>query len=387
MINGGSINGVTLNGSPESGVYLFASDSVNLSVWHIADHGAHLLDSMILLGGANVTIAWALKDAIEVAASGIASGELTISVQDITRLSGAPKSTLSLLLSESITASASVSETINRLVNIAERLRVTGVVSSQLEANIVIAAAVAIAAYNDNGWHLLVADTVTASVDLSSVFESTLAIMAEATMSGDVAPNLVLVTTTDDSFSVLDDSASFIEFIESLGDAVSFGGSLALPDGRYYTAWVSNLHTGAPFTYTNYPFNSFAVAGTRQFGCTDNGIYELIGNDDDGTSIDAVIRSGLMDFGTAYVKNMELAYLGYSSSGELILKVIDTDGGEKRSMLYTLSETNNAVAENRLILGRGVKARYWQFEVTNVNGADFLLDTLDMLPVILNRRR
>jgi hypothetical protein len=37
-------------------------------------------------------------------------------------------------------------------------------------------------------------------------------------------------------------------------------------------------------------------------------------------------------------------------------------------------------------MGRGVKSRYWQFTISNVDGADFEIDELVLLPIILKRR-
>jgi hypothetical protein len=37
-------------------------------------------------------------------------------------------------------------------------------------------------------------------------------------------------------------------------------------------------------------------------------------------------------------------------------------------------------------VGQGLRSRYWQFELTNVDGGDFELDVLELYPLFLGRR-
>jgi hypothetical protein len=189
-----------------------------------------------------------------------------------------------------------------------------------------------------------------------------------------------------DSLDTSDEAAGFLDVVLRSQDVVAFAGLLTTPDGTEYQAWVLNLNTKAPFEFTNYPFNSFALCGQRALGLKDDGLYELVGDDDAGERIEAHIKTGLVDFGTQHLKNVVRAYLGYQADGGLFLHVTDTDGGEKREVIYELDQTHGAMKEARIKLGKGVRARYWQFELRNVDGSDFTLDALDVLPVVLKRR-
>jgi hypothetical protein len=139
--------------------------------------------------------------------------------------------------------------------------------------------------------------------------------------------------------------------------------------------------------YENYPFNSFAFSNRRYLAASADGIYELVGEDDDGVEIDAYVRTGLLDLGTTALKQVIRAYLGYTSDGRLLLKTFTTDGGQKIERWYELTErTADATREARVKFGKGVKARYWQFEVRNIEGSDFSIDQLQVLPLMLSRR-
>lgn len=176
-------------------------------------------------------------------------------------------------------------------------------------------------------------------------------------------------------------------------EAIAVGGTLVLDD-TIYSAVVLNADTLAPSEYTNFPFNSFGKMGSTNLGATDTAIYALTGDDDDGIGIDAVVRTGLINFGTTQFKRVPRAYLGYTSDGALVLKTIGTGGtadgtgrGTKVERWYELTpRTADAPATARIKLGRGVKATYWQFELTNKDGADFDVAEIKLLPVVLSRR-
>lgn len=166
-----------------------------------------------------------------------------------------------------------------------------------------------------------------------------------------------------------------------LGDAVSINDVLI--------AYVVNANTGAVSTYTNYNFNSFAKLNGRYFGATDAGIYELTGADDDGTAIDASVVLPTTDFQVDKVadadslKRLPTVYLGVNTIGDMMLKV--TANGDDN--FYTLSgTTTTSLHTGRMLLGKGVAARYWDFELTNVDGADFTLESMTFYPVALTRR-
>ncbi len=172
----------------------------------------------------------------------------------------------------------------------------------------------------------------------------------------------------------------------ALAEGIEFGGVLNTPEGTF-DAWVINAETKAPWMYSNFPFNSFTYAGGKYLALSDNGLYTLIGNTDDGVIIDSIIKTGLMNFGSSMKKSIPRAYFGYSADGRLLFKTITTDTGKKIERWYELKErTADDITAARVKMARGVKAVYWQFEIVNVDGADFDIDSIKLLPAILKRR-
>jgi len=80
---------------------------------------------------------------------------------------------------------------------------------------------------------------------------------------------------------------------------------------------------------------------------------------------------------------MVKAYLGFKSDGTVLLRVI-ADGGAAR--LYAFKKTSPTLAGSGTTLGRGVKSRYWTFDLLAVDGSDLELDQIEFYPVVLGRR-
>ena len=86
--------------------------------------------------------------------------------------------------------------------------------------------------------------------------------------------------------------------------------------------WVMNTETGGFTRYEGFNFNSYAKIGDSYYGCAEDGIYQLDGDTDSGEPIRAMVSFGKQDFGTSAFKHISNAYIGVSSTGKLVLRVI-----------------------------------------------------------------
>jgi len=150
-------------------------------------------------------------------------------------------------------------------------------------------------------------------------------------------------------------------------------------------AWALQIEKMALSTYDDLPaFNSLANFNGVYLGATSAGIFALTGAADGATAIDAVLRTGMTDFGTSHLKRVEAVWLQYETDGVLELTVI-TDGGVRTT--YALPPTGSTgLHGHRQKIGQGLKSKYWGFEVANVDGCDFSLDVIEPKPLTLNRR-
>jgi hypothetical protein len=132
----------------------------------------------------------------------------------------------------------------------------------------------------------------------------------------------------------------------------------------------------------NYDFLGFGEHKGRYYGLKRDGLYTLDGTSDGGTAIDSFISLGNRNFGTSIKKRVPYAYIGAASTGAMVLKVI-ADG---QTFMYQVRNPTTDMAEQRVDIGRGLRANYWNFELMNQNGEDFSIDTIKFLPIVLERR-
>lgn len=180
---------------------------------------------------------------------------------------------------------------------------------------------------------------------------------------------------------------STLEAFNRLRETVGFSITLRIGDD-VYLAWVVNTETRAASTYTNFPFNSFCEFEGDYYGAAADGIYELDGDDDDGDAIRARLRLGMSNLGIAREKRIPALYLAYAADGRLVLKAIVTEiDGTRSEWWYQLTPRGaGGVREGRIQMGRGLKAVFWDFEIANIDGADFELADLKFHPMVLDRR-
>lgn len=138
--------------------------------------------------------------------------------------------------------------------------------------------------------------------------------------------------------------------------------------------------------YVNYDFNSLCKFGDMLLGANDSGIFQLdSGGDDAGIKIEAFFELVTTDMGIEHQKRIRSAYVSCETDGDLMLTVKDDDSNERR---YTLKPNHlgNAQQTSKVSIGRDGKGRYWMFRIDNVNGSDFGINSITVVPVVLNRR-
>lgn len=162
-----------------------------------------------------------------------------------------------------------------------------------------------------------------------------------------------------------------------------------LLDSGVHVAWTYNMQSAGVTRYENYPFNSFAKVGDEYYGLTSTGLYRLGGNTDAGEAIKAKIRLGMTDMGTRKMKRLPEVFMGYTGDGRIILRVIYVDDrtGEKVGADYLMKpRPAGSKRESRFEPGKGLVAVDYDFELENVDGADFALTNVEFAPMVVDRR-
>lgn len=239
------------------------------------------------------------------------------------------------------------------------------------------------------GWYEQVAESAGIGVTQVNSFDALGKITESAALAVILAQHVsipILIAeaiAADEEWTV---KADLINFIEE-GGCVAIQISLGDSD---YTAWVLNTKTLGATQYTNFAFNSFAeIARGVWIGCKRDGLFELTGDDDSGTPIDLEIRTGLMMMAAGREARVPYAYIAARTDGSLVMKVVkgEEPDGELHEFWYEVEvRAMSSTRTTRSKLGKGTKAVWWQFALSNVRGSTLELAQLKLYPVILDRR-
>lgn len=194
-----------------------------------------------------------------------------------------------------------------------------------------------------------------------------------------IAPQMLVSAQAVDGVGLEDVDVLQMLFNPTLYDGVEITAGYLAPDGSL-TTWAMNARTGAVTEYQNYEFTSFAQLGNRYIATSPEGLYELLGDDDAGTSIVARIRSGYMQFGGTKLSRLSAAYIAATGEGQMVLKIITKDGDE-----YLYQTDTRDGRSTKVHMGKGQRSRYFAFELVTA-GQDFDIDTLEFVPVVVQRR-
>lgn len=174
-----------------------------------------------------------------------------------------------------------------------------------------------------------------------------------------------------------------------IGDAVLVGpaGVLYAVGGEAveieYEAYSINVKTGAVTHYTSFPFDNILRFGSRFFGVRADGIYELIGDTDDGDPIQARITTFYTDFSSANLKRVPWVYLVGRLGGSLDVTV--EPAGSTAYAYPTAGAYTGQALTHRARVGRGLKGTRYSFSLTNPEGVRFEVDRMEAIIEVLTR--
>lgn len=267
-------------------------------------------------------------------------------------------------------------------------LVLSGQVDSSAEAKKLITDAMVFGAVLEWGHSELITDELEISAQVSTRYEAVAKIVEEALFGVTQTPTITFVALISDEVEFSLSQSTSAEVASLLRDGVEFSVRLFL-DSQNASTWTVNTVTSGPTRYENYQFNGFMEVGGQLYGSSETGLMRLSGAKDDGENINAKIRMGLSALGGRNMKRIQSAYLGFSSDGTMLVRVIHSDDqtGQRTAHTYKLIErgTNNT-REGRVVVGRGVQAVYWDFEIANEAGADFMIDAFEIYPLQSERR-
>lgn len=211
--------------------------------------------------------------------------------------------------------------------------------------------------------HLLAATTTVAST----------ASAVSGTPFVSLVPNLEVLESVGAMTSAVSARTDWTAVVSTSADSAST--VLFKDPGRI--AWVMNTESTAMSWYDNFDIESIAQVRDTTLAVGPEGIFELTGDTDAGETIDAVVRSGFRDFGSANTKRIDTMYLGYISTDTLAALLRVKDSGHPAAYFTMEPRDASAPRTSRITPGKGMWGRYWQIELQNVNGGAFTVYDMD----------
>jgi hypothetical protein len=191
---------------------------------------------------------------------------------------------------------------------------------------------------------------------------------------------LLLNVVASETIEITPEQALGMILGQTVAEGIAINAGYIEPNGSF-TTWTMNTRTGAVAEYSNYEFNSFARVGNKYVGATSQGLFELLGDTDDGTNIIAELKGGYFQFGGTHLSRLKGAFIAAAGEeGNYVLR-IETKDGEVYD--YRISARNGR--SSQFHMGKGQRSRYFAYTLTSA-GQDFTLDTLEFVPVVLQRR-
>lgn len=220
---------------------------------------------------------------------------------------------------------------------------------------------------------------------LTAYYQASLSITEGVDLTSAASQFMTVAVLVEEDVNISETVTSPVELLELITENLGAAVFIKLGD-EVYQAWVVNTETAGVTEYRNYPFNSFFEEEGRYFGVSDDGIYELTGDTDEGDAIRAYIRTGFMNFGSIQEKYIDSFFLVYTGDGQLLAKAIITEEGERVEQWYTLRQIDSGPTVERGQGAKGLISTHFEFEITNIEGADFNLQECRVFPVLLGWR-
>ena len=144
----------------------------------------------------------------------------------------------------------------------------------------------------------------------------------------------------------------------------------------------TNVPARATSQYKKFNFNSMTSFDGMLLGANSSGIFALEGLKDNGTKIDAWLKTGLTDLGIQADKHLRKVYLGIDTDGDC---EIDIFADEVLKYTYPIPKKKTGQQTVRVVVGSNGRGVFWSFLVRNKKGSHFSIDVLEVLPIVRHR--
>jgi len=219
-----------------------------------------------------------------------------------------------------------------------------------------------------------------------------LAISDTTELTDTLSSQLTLLVTLQDTFATDDSFFTIIQQVLTLNDTFGVVGTFRI-EGEDYLVWGINPKTTGAYKL-KYPknINSFERIGGKNLIAAADGIYEISGDDDDGTDIEAFLKTGFEDFNDPErhypgekIKQLLNAYLVMTAEDETLLKVISTRRGTAIETWFKCRAKPSVVSKTQIPLSNSLRSILFQFEISPLKNKPMKIQEVEIIPLFLSR--
>ena len=295
-----------------------------------------------------------------------------------------------MLLADSGASTATIEGTVTRMAAIADALAASAVADCRLSARVAVAVAAVLEANVGAGWAKTLADQSSILDQTQNILRAMNTIADTAAIADGAVGSMILSLVCADDVTLADALAASGAFNADLSDSALLYCSFRL-GGTEYSGWAVNTDLRAVTEHRNQPFDSI-VSHPKGFhyAAGPGGIVQFTGTTDDGTAIDAYVRTFLTDFGTHKFKRVPDIWVGLATDGRMLAKVRTRDpasGAVLDDWYELVTKQDGNEANGRAKVGRGLKSVWWGLELRNIAGSDFRIDEAGLRYLVLDRRQ
>lgn len=354
----------------------------------------HVSEAVGVVAAPDPTLVLAVRALLAANDSVVAGGDLTSTVTDTVAFGDLAYLIARLLVTEGFAVGATPAEQFTAFAIVRDALRLAGVAGGALDAHQLLIVGVATAALADLWGRESVSEALGVQADVAAALSAATRVVEGVLAGGLPSGHMVFGAVVREEVDLAGLATGGLQLHELVREAAAL--TLRInAEGDERVAYLLNTETKALTRFTAWPFNSYAALGQgaarRYYGMTADGIRRVFdgADSDDGAPIAARVRLAMTNLGTGALKRMQAAYLGYTATGDLFLRAVTVDPKDGQKIAYTYrlkAQAGDAMRPARIQIGQGLKSVYWGFELEAVDGARFELDTLELLPLLLDGR-
>lgn len=142
-----------------------------------------------------------------------------------------------------------------------------------------------------------------------------------------------------------------------------------------------NMARPSTVQITGWNFNSMVKFGQHYLGASEDGLFSLEGDTDNGEDIESIIEPLTTDFDHNGDKRVRFMYFGLEADGEM---EVDLLVNEELAETIEIPTEVTGQQEIRVPAPQAIQGAYWGFQVRNIGGCDFSLDKIKLLLIKLH---